>query len=387
VSPDGELLSELIKPAPVVRAGSRSYPILSMTMHQGLVDQQDKFKKRVASIDTSPYKVVARGQLVIGFPIDEGVLSFQDRYDRAIVSPAYEIWDLLDQTRVDRRYLERYLRSPRALAYYSAKLQGTTARRRSLPRDSFLGLQVPLPAYSEQKKIAQILELADAQRLKRLKAIGLFGELGQSIFLEMFGNPARNPCGWPMRKIGDLIESATYGTSVKAGAVGDLPMLRMNNITPAGEIDLTDLKYLKRSETRENYLIHHGDILFNRTNSPDLVGKTAIYRGTESLAYAGYLVRVRTDSSNNPEYLSAFLNSRYAKLVLRNMCKSIIGMANINAKELQEISIAEPPRDIQLEFARRIHELELLKLVQRRHLASLGSLFTSLQGRAFRGEL
>jgi len=356
-------------------------------MHQGLVDQQDKFKKRVASIDTSPYKVVARGQLVIGFPIDEGVLSFQDRYDRAIVSPAYEIWDLLDQTRVDRRYLERYLRSPRALAYYSAKLQGTTARRRSLPRDSFLGLQVPLPAYSEQKKIAQILELADAQRLKRLKAIGLFGELGQSIFLEMFGNPARNPCGWPMRKIGDLIESATYGTSVKAGAVGDLPMLRMNNITPAGEIDLTDLKYLKRSETRENYLIHHGDILFNRTNSPDLVGKTAIYRGTESLAYAGYLVRVRTDSSNNPEYLSAFLNSRYAKLVLRNMCKSIIGMANINAKELQEISIAEPPRDIQLEFARRIHELELLKLVQRRHLASLGSLFTSLQGRAFRGEL
>ena len=81
-------LGHLIKPAELCRADDGSFPILSMTMHDGLVDQADKFKKRVASSDTSQYKVVKRNQLVVGFPIDEGVLSFQNRYDHAIVSPA-----------------------------------------------------------------------------------------------------------------------------------------------------------------------------------------------------------------------------------------------------------------------------------------------------------
>ena len=71
-------LDALIEPAPLERAGNRDLPILSMTMHEGLIDQASKFKKRVASADTTEYKVVRRNQLVVGFPIDEGVLSFQD---------------------------------------------------------------------------------------------------------------------------------------------------------------------------------------------------------------------------------------------------------------------------------------------------------------------
>lgn len=85
-------LGDVITPAKCERAGQRSFPLLSMTMHEGLVDQQEKFKKRVASEDVSSYKVIERGQLVVGFPIDEGVLDFQTRYDRAIVSPAYGVW-------------------------------------------------------------------------------------------------------------------------------------------------------------------------------------------------------------------------------------------------------------------------------------------------------
>ena len=118
-------LGELIVPARPVRAGAHEFPLLSMTMSSGLVDQKVKFKKRIASLDTSQYKVVSQGQLVVGFPIDEGVLDVQSSYPQAIVSPAYGVWDIRDDL-VDGSYLVRLLRSERALAYYRTKLQGTT---------------------------------------------------------------------------------------------------------------------------------------------------------------------------------------------------------------------------------------------------------------------
>jgi len=188
-------LGDLIEPAPVRRAGQRQFHILSMTMHRGLVEQSGKFKKRIASANTSSYKVVSHGQFVVGFPIDEGVLSFQTLYPEAIVSPAYGVWNLKEQ--VSSRYLERYLRSPQALTYYASKLRGTTARRRSLPNDTFLALTVPLPSVAEQQKIADVLDKVDVLRGKRRETISLLDELTQCIFLDMFGNPVRNDRSWP----------------------------------------------------------------------------------------------------------------------------------------------------------------------------------------------
>lgn len=248
-------------------------------------------------------------------------------------------------------------------------------------------IKIPLPPLSEQRRIAQVLGQVDALRAKRGEAMALLDDLAQSIFLDMFGDPARNPMGWPLLQVGDLVESASYGTSAKAALQGTIPVLRMNNITPTGDVDLRDLKYMEGGEVGDRYRIRQGDILFNRTNSPELVGKTAIYRGTEPLAYAGYLVRVRTNEFADPEYLTAFLNSKYAKRVLRGMCKSIVGMANINAKELQSISVARPPITIQQEFARRVALVESLKAVHKAHLHSLDDLFDSVRHRAFRGEL
>lgn len=380
-------LGSLIEPAKLRRAGSGDFPILSMTMHHGLVDQGEKFKKRVASRDTSTYKIVRRGQLVVGFPIDEGVLSFQDKYDEAIVSPAYEIWDVRDSKLIDRAYLERFLRSPRALAYYAGKLQGTTARRRSLPRDVFLELPVVISELAQQQRIVQVLDHVDALRVKRQEAVALLDGLAEAIFLDMFGDPSRNEKGWPMKKIGDLVTSANYGTSEKASGAGDLPVLRMNNITASGRVDLGDLKYMDRATVSEKYLARSGDVLFNRTNSPELVGKSAIYRGSDELAFAGYLIRVRVNEVNDPEYLAAFLNTRYAKRVLKGMCKSIVGMANINARELQGIDVAEPPLPLQIQFGERMRAVEAMRGTHRHHLDKLDALFASIQGRAFRGEL
>lgn len=153
-------LGSLIAPVKPVRAGEDTYPVLSITMHEGLVFQQERFKKAIAGKDLSSYKVVNRGKLVVGFPIDEAVLDFQEITDAGIVSPAYGVWDVVDPKTVDSNYLGKYLRSPQAISYYKLRLRGTTARRRSLTRDAFEALPVPLPPISEQQRIAQILDAA-----------------------------------------------------------------------------------------------------------------------------------------------------------------------------------------------------------------------------------
>lgn len=199
-------LGTLIKPAKVVKAGSGTYPILSMTMHQGLVDQNQKFKKTVASKDLSGYKVVRRGQLVVSFPIDEGVLDFQQLYDEAIVSPAYGIWDLIEGAEVDINYLGFMLRSERSLAYYRSKLQGSTARRRSLPRDVFLALPIELPDLEEQKRFVQEKELLSIIQEKREHQQELLVELELSIYDQLFGAQGTHLMGATHKKFSEVIK-------------------------------------------------------------------------------------------------------------------------------------------------------------------------------------
>lgn len=250
-------------------------------------------------------------------------------------------------------------------------------------------LEIPLPPLPEQRRIAAILDQADTLRTQRRAALAQLDSLTQSLFLDMFGDPVTNPMGWPMGKIADLLESASYGTSEKSDSVGAYPVLRMNNLTRTGELNLTDLKYMDlQPSALERYLAKPGDVLFNRTNSAELVGKTAMVPAdAPALAYAGYLVRLRLNAQNEPVYLTRFLNTDYAKRMLRSMCKSIVGMANINAKEIQAMKIALPPLPLQQTFATRVQAIEALKAQHRAALATQDALFASLQQRAFSGAL
>lgn len=249
-------------------------------------------------------------------------------------------------------------------------------------------IKIPLPPLDEQKRIAAVLDKADALREKRRAAITKLDELLQSVFLDMFGDPVSNPKDWEIGTIRDLILSANYGTSEKSEAVGKYPVLRMNNITYQGGWDFSSLKYsdFDKSDV-EKYLVKKGELLFNRTNSKELVGKTAVFRANKPMAFAGYLIRVRTNSENNTEYISAFLNSGYGKTTLMNMCKNIIGMANINAQELQNIRIPKPPTELQNRFANIVQKVEEMKVPHQNNLQTVETLFQSLQQRAFAGEL
>ncbi|MBV2137062.1 MAG: restriction endonuclease subunit S [Candidatus Thiodiazotropha sp. (ex Ctena orbiculata)] len=295
--------------------------------------------------------------------------------------PLCPVYDTLD-----RKYLAYYLRSKKFVNWVSGQIAGAKMPRVSMK--VFWGHEIPLPPLKEQKRIVAILDKADAIRRKRQQAIQLADEFLRSVFLDMFGDPGTNPNNWPMGTIRELAADVRYGSSSKAGAKGKFPILRMNNITYTGSWNFGDLKFIDLSEKDQSkYLVHQGEILFNRTNSKELVGKTAVYREATPMAFAGYLIRVRTNELANSEYISAYLNSRHGKLTLESMCKNIVGMANINAQEMQDIVIAIPPRKLQDRYAGIVHRTLEHRSKQVQADNSANKLFGSLSQGAFRGDI
>ena len=138
-------------------------PILSITMHDGIVRQNERFKKVIASKDVTGYKIIKRGQLVIAFPIDEGLIYTQDIEDEGIMSPAYNVWDV-DYKKVQTLFLKFHLHSSVIMKYYKDKLRGTTLRRRMIPKEDLLNLPIPLPPLSLQQEFAEKVEAIERQK-------------------------------------------------------------------------------------------------------------------------------------------------------------------------------------------------------------------------------
>ena len=249
-------------------------------------------------------------------------------------------------------------------------------------------IEVPLPGKTDQQRIATILDHADNIRKKNRQILLKYDELSQSVFYEMFGDPEKNQFNFPVGTIRDLVTEVKYGTSNKSSDKGKYPYLRMNNLTYDGNMDYSEMKYVDiLQEEKTKYTVRNGDILFNRTNSKELVGKTAIFKSSEEMVIAGYLIRVRVNQKANPEYISAYLNSKHGKATLFGMCKSIIGMANINAQEMQNIKILIPPINLQNRFALIVEQIANQKAITQNSFDKSEELFQSLLHRAFKGEL
>jgi type I restriction enzyme S subunit len=288
---------------------------------------------------------------------------------------------------VHNRFFYHFLNSNLAIRQFQSNSRGGTQKFVSL--GNIRGLQIPLPPLDEQKRIAAILDKADAIRRKRQQAIQLADDFLRSVFLDMFGDPVTNPKGFVEGTIRDFVETAKYGSSGKASETeGEYPMLRMGNITYKGSWDFKKLKYIDLDENdKDKYLAKKGDLLFNRTNSKELVGKTAVFEEEKPMALAGYLVRVRPNEHGNNYYLSGYLNSSHGKKTLMGMCKSIVGMANINAQELQNIKITLPPIELQNRFEQIVKDVNCKVKKYDNSQNCLGDLFNSLSQKAFAGEL
>jgi type I restriction enzyme S subunit len=150
------------------------------------------------------------------------------------------------------------------------------------------------------------------------------------------------PKGWKGVCLGDVLSRIDYGSASKSESSGSFPVLRMGNLKD-GKIDWNDLVYSSSKGEYKKYALNYGDILFNRTNSRDLVGKTSIYRGECPAIFAGYLIRLRTQNFCDPFFLNAFMNSASFADFCRIARTDAIGQSNINAQSLQRCELMLPP--------------------------------------------
>ena len=199
------MLGEVIQSAKSDRCGNDDYPVLSITKGEGIILQSNKFKKRIASQDTSQYKVVCRGQLVQGIHIDEANFGIQDIVDAGIVSPAYKVWNV-DSSIINPKYLEEVLRSPRSIQYYAFNFNGSIKRRERLSDKDFLAMKIPCPLMEEQEHVLLVIQLLRNIILARKQEISKMDELIKARFVELFGDCRLNPKGWNTVPLGDIAE-------------------------------------------------------------------------------------------------------------------------------------------------------------------------------------
>lgn len=249
-------------------------------------------------------------------------------------------------------------------------------------------LKIPYCEINKQKQIVKLLNKAQELIDKRKEQIEALDELVKSKFIEMFGDPITNQKNWEITTIGKIVTDVRYGTSKPAVDGGKYPYIRMNNITYSGYLDLDNLKYIDiEDEELEKCIVRKGDVLFNRTNSAELIGKTCVFNLDKPMIIAGYIIRIRLINEVLPIYLSMFLNSDYGKILLRGMAKGAVNQANINAQELKSIKIAKPPIELQNQFADFVKQVDKLKSEMEKSLKELEDNFNALMQRAFKGEL
>ena len=253
-----------------------------------------------------------------------------------------------------------------------------------ITRQGMEKIYVTIGSHNEQMDIVDKLKKVENVIGLRKRELKQLDTLVKSRFAEMFGDPIRNPKGWKVVTIGDIVTEVRYGTSKPAVEGGKYPYLRMNNLTADGHLDLNDLKYIDISDDEvEKCVVRKGDVLFNRTNSIDLVGKTAVFDLQDDMVIAGYIIRVRLNEKILPEVLSQYMNLEALKDILRSMAKGAVNQAYINAQELQSFRVYVPDIELQKQFVEMKDQVDKSKSKIQKSLEETQLLFDSLMQKYF----
>ncbi|WP_419923711.1 restriction endonuclease subunit S [Candidatus Poriferisocius sp.] len=292
---------------------------------------------------------------------------------------------------LDRRYLLHYLRTPEMIASASSKTVGI-----NLPRLSPKVLevfQIPLPRVEEQRRIAGVLDAAEALRAKRHQALERLDSLTQAIFIEMFGDPVSNPWGWRddrvLADVSEVRSGITKGRKTGSDTLTAVPYLAVANVQD-GFIQLEPLKSIEATGAEiSKYSLQIGDIVLTEGGDPDKLGRGAVWNGqVDPCIHQNHVFRVRLiDDSMTPEFLSRLLGSHRGKRYFLRMAKQTTGIASINMTQLRAFPLLEPPRAAQDEFLSRLLRIQEVEATIQHSRKQLDVLFASLQQRAFRGEL
>lgn len=295
-----------------------------------------------------------------------------------------------DPAKLDGAYAFQWVKSP---GFVNEMVNLATGASYPAVSDKIvLGSCIPLPPLTEQRRISAILDQADTLRAQRRQALSEMEGLVQAVFVEMFGDADSNPHNWPLRSLGSLIligpQNGLYKPSSDYG-VGT-PILRIDAFYDGVVTKLATLKRLRVTDKElELYGLKTGDLVINRVNSLDYLGKSALIPElAEATVFESNMMRFSVNLAEiDPTYLIQFLQLGFIKRQILSRAKNAVNQSSINQQDVKALNVLLPPLHLQQAFASRIRAIESLKARHRAALTDSDALFSSLQHSAFNGAL
>lgn len=294
-------------------------------------------------------------------------------------------------TKVLPEYLFFFVRSPAFVDGLSSLVAG--AMYPAVSDSQVLDQKLLLPSIDEQRRIVDLLSRAEGIVRLRREAQKKAAELIPSLFVDMFGDPATNPKGWPETTLREVVEEFRYGTSQKSGETG-FPTLRIPNVV-GDRLEPADMKFVAVPDAEVNRLrLREGDLLFVRTNgNSDYVGRSAVFEpdimrhagfDAENTLYASYLIRARIrPDAIEPHFLQTYLSSVEGRRRLKERSRTSAGQYNINTDGLASIPVQVPTLTLQSDFVRRCRDVLSIQSQQATATEKAEATFDALLAQTF----
>lgn len=342
-------------------------------------------------------KIVKGGDTLVSMtrPNLNAVALVPDHLDDAIASTGFDV--LRPCHGIDPRWISYLARSEEFIGSLSSLVQG--ALYPAVRSKDVRGFLAPIAPSVEQVKISDHLDLlmvrVESCNAQFAAIPSLIKRFRQSVLDAAYSGKLIEKAGdgidrWKKVALESVASNFSYGSAAKSEKVGLIPVLRMGNIQ-SGRLDWSGLVFTSDEKEIKKYELKKGDVLFNRTNSPELVGKTAVYQGERPAIYAGYLIRVRCSSLLLPEFLNYCLGSTAGRDYCWQVKSDGVSQSNINAKKLAAFCFPLPSIEEQREIVERAESL--LRMADRLEVECSAArdqaqrLSSLVLAKAFRGEL
>ncbi|CUS96818.1 restriction endonuclease subunit S [Candidatus Kryptobacter tengchongensis] len=397
-------LGELIEERKEKNKNNEQLQVYAISNIFGFVPSEEFFYKKVYSASLKNYKKVYKDDFAYNpARVNVGSIGLYENKKKGLVSPMYIVFRIKDKNQLLPRFLFRILKS----SYFIKKIRSLAASQGSIRQilkfEDLCELQIPLPPLPIQKKIVSILDTIQSAIDIQNKIIEKTKELKKSIMADLFkyGGPSFRkgrklkkteigeiPENWEVVKLGEVVEEISYGISKKGGEKGNYPILRMNNIED-GKIILKDLQFVKLSHEEFNkFRLKKGDVVFNRTNSLELVGKTALFELEGNFVFASYLLKIVPVSSKLlSRYLSYYFNWEPIQKKLKTLASRGASQVNISAGRLRNFKIILPPLSEQREIADILQTIDQKIEIEQKKKELYEELFKTMLNKIFNQEI
>ena len=379
-------LGDYIQEYSVKNKDDENISVYSVTNTKGFC--KDYFGKEVASKDKTTYKIVPYGYFAYNpSRINVGSVDWQRKEKKVIVSPLYNVFSV--SPNLERQYLYYYLKSDFVLQRIKAVATGSV--RDNLKLSMLYEFPIELPKLENQRKIVKILDKVSDVIEKKEQELEQLETLVKSRFVELFGDPYVNPLKWKRLKIKDAVtiepQNGLYKPQSDYVADGTgTPILRIDGFYNGRVTDFGSLKRLKCSGMeQQRYLLLEDDIVINRVNSIEYLGKCAHIKGLlEDTVYESNMMRMHFDPEHyNPVYICKLLCSQYIYDQIVNHAKKAVNQASINQKDVLDFNIYRPPLELQNQFADFVVSVDKSKSKIQKSLEETQLLFDSLMQKYF----